>query len=192
MLGGGRYLDRKSNPLIGIAIYSLDEEGGMRRCSIISGATFGLSAADGHKYQGREVWTDMNGNGEFDPGEWAADPTYKGGNCRYQEGAMYVDEAANIWIGDYIDDANTMGAVVELPVEWVTAANGRSIPKYDWTKKKYIVPAPGDLEPDYKNNNFIVQLGAHVAPESPLRYVYQLGDFPTHVGYCNGLAVVRI
>ncbi len=144
----------KSHPLIGMSVYAL-EEGGARLCAIVCGADFGLSAYDGHTYHGREVWTDLNGSGAFDPGEWSTDPACTQGNCGYQEVAMVVDETGNIWIGDFTDSKNhTLGSVVELPVSWVTADNGKISPKYDWTQRKDVVPSPSESEPVYRNNNF--------------------------------------
>ncbi len=178
-------LPQASTALYGVSIYAL-EPAGMRKCVLIANFNSGgKPLADGHAYSGGlQIWTDKNGNGALDPGEWASsDDSHSAGNSD-----VWMDADGNLWFGRVTDDRGRLGAVIELPLAgWSqVGSTGKWNPVYRWNDPKHghklVVPAAvpeGAFAPHY------LQIGAGGT-------IYQIGNTPTHTGYCNGHGGVRI
>ena len=145
----------------------------------------GQALADGHVYTGGlQIWTDNNGNGAFDPGEWvSSEDAHAAGNSN-----VWMDAGGNLWFGRTTDDRGRLGAVVKLPLAGWSRVGSTDMwnPVYRWNDPKYghkvVVPAAvpeGAFAPHF------LQIGADGK-------IYQIGNTPTHGGYCNGLAGLRI
>lgn len=94
-------LPKTSTALYGVSIYAL-EPGGMRKSVLIADFNSGGQAlADGHVYTGGlQIWTDNNGNGAFDPGEWvSSEDAHAAGNSDVR-----MDAGGNLWFGRTTDD----------------------------------------------------------------------------------------
>ncbi len=178
-------LPKTSTALYGVSIYAL-EPGGMRKSVLIADFNSGGQAlADGHVYTGGlQIWTDNNGNGAFDPGEWvSSEDAHAAGNSD-----VWMDAGGNLWFGRTTDDRGRLGAVVKLPLAGWSRVGSTDMwnPVYRWNDPKYghkvVVPAAvpeGAFAPHF------LQIGADGK-------IYQIGNTPTHGGYCNGLAGLRI
>ena len=106
-------LPKASTALYGVSIYAL-EPGGMRKCVVVANYNSdGKVLADGHVYTGGlQIWTDHNGNGAFDAGQWVSSPDSRSaGNSD-----VWMDAGGNLWFGRVIDDHGRLGGVMKLPL----------------------------------------------------------------------------